>query len=803
MTKEQSIPQHASGEYISQARDNSNSNLNVVNVNTTPQGPFKPLHQLRMPVADFVGREAEIERLVNSLREAASKRLPAIGVIWGLGGVGKTQLACTVAQKLRADFPDAQLFLELQGVGERPLTTERILQNIILAFDAQAQLPEDLAGLRAYCTSLLDGRRVLIVADNASSADQIRELEPPPGCALLVTSRHHSSLPGAHICDLLTLSSDEAEHLVRAICPRLGGAAPRLAQLCGRLPLALRISASLLAIDQTRNVQRYIQALEAERMHYLSDPDSPEDDPSASVEASLNLSYRALNDAGQRSLCQISIFLSSFDLVAAEAVISIDGIKPGAGDARAQQAALEQAGLPTQPSDPPQRQRGRAVPPRVESLLSILHRRSLLEYDSVAERYSLHDLVRVFAAERLESEGEQLRYVRHYLRIAQQADELYDRGYEEIITGLTLFDRERAHIDAAWTWAREQPFSPVFDDISVSFASATMAIGSIRYDQRERLLWLQETLQAANRLKRKGTQGSILNAIGSCYLYLGEARQAVEYYQRVLSIFVEINNRRGEGAALGNLGIAYRDLGDARQAIEYHQQSLAIAREVGNRNSEGVSLGNLGLAYRDLGDARQAIEFHQQALAISRALGDRHGEGADLGNLGRVSIDLGELEQAIAYIQQSLALHQAIGDRRREAYAYHYLALAYAADEELEQAHIAYNQALDLSRSVGARRLETQILIDIGKTQRIQGDLVCAVEHLSQALALAEESGYRMEAARASWNLGLAYAQQGELSRALAALQVRVDYEREIGHTRADEDAATLAQYQAHHDNSQ
>lgn len=763
MTKEQSIPQHASGEYISQARDNSNSNLNVVNVNTTPQGPFKPLHQLRMPVADFVGREAEIERLVNSLREAASKRLPAIGVIWGLGGVGKTQLACTVAQKLRADFPDAQLFLELQGVGERPLTTERILQNIILAFDAQAQLPEDLAGLRAYCTSLLDGRRVLIVADNASSADQIRELEPPPGCALLVTSRHHSSLPGAHICDLLTLSSDEAEHLVRAICPRLGGAAPRLAQLCGRLPLALRISASLLAIDQTRNVQRYIQALEAERMHYLSDPDSPEDDPSASVEASLNLSYRALNDAGQRSLCQISIFLSSFDLVAAEAVISIDGIKPGAGDARAQQAALEQAGLPTQPSDPPQRQRGRAVPPRVESLLSILHRRSLLEYDSVAERYSLHDLVRVFAAERLESEGEQLRYVRHYLRIAQQADELYDRGYEEIITGLTLFDRERAHIDAAWTWAREQPFSPVFDDISVSFASATMAIGSIRYDQRERLLWLQETLQAANRLKRKGTQGSILNAIGSCYLYLGEARQAVEYYQRVLSIFVEINNRRGEGAALGNLGIAYRDLGDARQAIE----------------------------------------FHQQALAISRALGDRHGEGADLGNLGRVSIDLGELEQAIAYIQQSLALHQAIGDRRREAYAYHYLALAYAADEELEQAHIAYNQALDLSRSVGARRLETQILIDIGKTQRIQGDLVCAVEHLSQALALAEESGYRMEAARASWNLGLAYAQQGELSRALAALQVRVDYEREIGHTRADEDAATLAQYQAHHDNSQ
>ncbi len=114
------------------------------------------------------------------------------------------------------------------------------------------------------------------------------------------------------------------------------------------------------------------------------------------MSASLNLSYKSLNDARQRILRQISVFPSSFDLAAAKAVISLQGIKPGAGDERETQAAREAAGVPTS-SAPVKRSKGRAVPQREDESLGILYLRSLVEYDTATERYNLHDLVRVFA----------------------------------------------------------------------------------------------------------------------------------------------------------------------------------------------------------------------------------------------------------------------------------------------------------------------------------------------------------------------------------------------------------------------
>jgi tetratricopeptide (TPR) repeat protein len=673
------------------------------------------LHQLRAPAPDFVGREREIETLVQALGKAASGGASAaIGGVRGMGGIGKTELAYAAAQRLAAQFPDAQLLVELHGASHSPLTPAQALQQVLRSFEREAQLPDDLSQLQALYRSTLSGMRALILADDARDAAQVRGLLPPQGCALLITSRQRFSLPGMAMIDLGTLPPAEAEKLLLSICSRIGKHARELAKLCGELPLALRVSASLLA-NSSRNVARYLEQLAAERLKHLSDPD----DPQACVEASLRLSYDTLAPQAQQALCQISVFVASFDLAAAQAVTAIDG--------------------------------------DVAEALELLQRRSLLEWDATVERYSLHDLVREFAVAQL-SEAEKatlaLRHAQYYARVATYAQyELYLKGQQ--LAGLALFDQERPHIDAGWSWVLAHAGDQDADALLRDYAEASVYIGDLRYDtRRERIPQLEAALAAARRRSDRQEEGNVLGILGRAYSDLGDVRQTITYHEQRLAIAREIGDRRGEGNALGNLGVAYRVLGDARQAIPYHEQALVIAREIGDRRGEGPALGNLGLDYRDLGDARQAIPYLEQRLAIAREIGDRRGEGAALSHLGSAYADLGDARQAIPYLEQRLAIARELRDRGGESAALGRLGQVWAALED-------------------ARK---------------------AIDYYEQALAINCEIGDRKEEAIVSWSLGRVLEKQGNLTRAAELMQVNVDFLREIGHLDAEKRAALLAE---------
>jgi hypothetical protein len=321
------------------------------------------LHQLRAPVNDFVGREQEIDQLVEALTNAGGAAA-AISGVRGMGGIGKTELAYTVAQRLSEHFPDAQLLIELRGVSSSPLTAEQALQIVIRAFEREARLPDDLGQLKGLYNAALSGKRALILADDAQDAAQVRPLLPPSGCALLVTSRNRFSLPGMMALDLGILPSEEAERLLLEMCPRIGEHAGELAQLCGYLPLALRVSASLLKENDSRDVARYLGQLHTEQLKHLSDPDNV-DDSQASVEASLRLSYEALGPVARDVLCQLSVFAVRFNQVAIEMVVSTEN--------------------------------------DLFETLELLRRRSLLEWDATAGLYGLHDLIREFGSARLKN----------------------------------------------------------------------------------------------------------------------------------------------------------------------------------------------------------------------------------------------------------------------------------------------------------------------------------------------------------------------------------------------------------------
>jgi tetratricopeptide (TPR) repeat protein len=426
------------------------------------------------------------------------------------------------------------------------------------------------------------------------------------------------------------------------------------------------------------------------------------------VEAALNVSYEMLLPEQQQWWSALGVFPASFDDAAAGAVWQM-------------------------PAD------------AARDALAGLMRWSLVEFDEDAVRYRLHDLARLFAAERLRDGSARQRFARHYCSVLGSCNSLYFEGGESVRHGLELFDREWASIWAGQSWsAASLESDPVAAELCVEYPNAGAYVLELRLHPRERIGWHETRLAAARRLKRRNDEGNALGNLGIAWDDLGEPRKAIEFYEQHLAIARVIGDRRGEGAALGNLGIAWKNLGEPRKAIEFYEQALVIDREIGNRRDEGADLANLGLAWYELGEPRKAIEFHEQALVIQRAIGNRRGEGAVLGNLGLAWANLGETRKAIEFYEQDLVVAREIGDRRGEGAVLGNLGLAWADLGEPRKAIEFHEQALVIDREIGDRRGEGNALWGLSLSLDMLGER-------AQAIALAEASLAIYEAIEDAW----------------------------------------------------
>ncbi len=290
----------------------------------------------------------------------------------------------------------------------------------------------------------------------------------------------------------------------------------------------------------------------------------------------------------------------------------------------------------------------------------------------------------------------------------------------------------------------------------------------VPWGHARRVLNMRE--QLLGKITDRALEEGNLGQLGLAYHSMGKVDQAAAYYRQALAIAREIGDRSGEATRLGHLGIAYSHLGQIEQAIDHYRQALAIAREISDRRGEGRHLGNLGLSYRDLGQVEQAIDSYQQALAIAREIGNRQGEGHQLGNLGIAYRDLGQIEQAIDSYQQALVIAREIGDRTMEEYVLGNLGECYLDLGDAAQAIDAAQQALVIARDIDDSRGEGYMLNNLGKACRSSGSLDQSIQYLRQALAIATEIHEPVIENHARANLARAYLHLGQLDDALAAI---------------------------------
>ncbi|HKX26207.1 MAG TPA: tetratricopeptide repeat protein, partial [Blastocatellia bacterium] len=494
----------------------------ITNVYAAAAPTVMALHQLPSPPADFTGREAELEELTTAIAGGGV----AIAGLRGQGGVGKTALALQLAARLKDRYPDAQFYLDLRGAGSQPMTVAEALAYVLHAYHPGANLPEGEAELRAAYLSVLHGRRVLLLMDNAKDRRQVEPLIPPAGCLLLVTSRQSFMLPGIFARNLDSLPADDACRLLLAIAPRIGESATEIARLCGHLPLALRLAACAIAERPNLKPADYVRRLAKVQPRLEL------------IEATLSLSYEMLSEELQRQWRSLAVFPKSFSETGATAVW---------------EAEDETAG----------------------EVLGELLAFSLVEWDESTDRYRLHDLARVFADSRLnetEREAGGRRHAAHYLNVLVAANGLYLQGGDGVMRALALYDLERANIESGQSWAAAHAEDQEGAEFCLAYPREGASVLALRQHPLERLPWFETMLAVAQRLQLRHPEGQALRNLGRAHMHLGQSRRALEFFERYLELARRTGDRRGEGDALANLGNACIGLGETRRALEFLEQ---------------------------------------------------------------------------------------------------------------------------------------------------------------------------------------------------------------------------------------
>ena len=652
--------------------------------------------QLPADVADFTGREDQVKHLCDLLASGGVDADPGavrIALVAGSGGLGKTSLAVHAAHRVRGSFPDGQLYVDLLGATPQPLPPADVLARFLrdLGVDGQ-EIPVDEDERAARYRTVLAGRRVLVVLDNARDAAQVRPLLPgTASCAVLVTTRSRmADLASTRLVDLNVLDDDEALALFARIVGNERAAAEpeataELLLACAGLPLAIRICAARLATRSGWTIQAMANRLRDEhrRLDELRAGD-------LAVRASFQVSFASLPAGAQA------------EGIAPADAFRLLGLWQGPSISSAAAAAL--FGTPEY---------------QAEDALEVLVDAHLLESTS-PDRYKFHDLLRVYSSERAvadlsgpDRDAAIGRLLGWYMRTADAAASavlpyrynsplqasaadpppLSFAGAED---ALAWYDSERANMVAA----TRQASSSGLHEIAWRLPAPLFIVFNSRHNWADCIATHRIALDSARQAGNRQGEAWILNNLGDALGRIGDS-EGIGHLEQALAIRHEIGDRAGEAQAANNLADAYEHLGRTDDAVDLLRRALSLTQEIGDRYGEGVALGNLGAALLELNRTEEAIDALRQAHHVFAEVGYLDGTGYASYILGQCHLSLGRDEEALECLRQSLNSHQAAGNRNRQAVTLRLLASVQARNDLAQQARESWAQAAEIFDDLG------------------------------------------------------------------------------------------------------
>lgn len=676
--------------------------------------------QLPYDAPDFVGRGEEVDAWYAVLTEPV-RRTPVVLAAAGMGGVGKTSVALHVAHRARAHYPDGQLYVDLRGGGSDPAEPGFVLAGFLASLGVpEDEVPDGVEDRCRLFRSVVDGRRLLIMLDNARDAAQVRGLIPgSSSCAVILTSRSPLfDLPLTAQLLLKPFRTHEALALLASIIGRDRLAAEHvdaleLIEACGHLPLAVRIVATRLSARPGWTVATLTARL-ADEQRRLAELRVG----ALAIDAAFELGYEQLTAEQARAFRLVALAgTACIGVPAAAAVIGVDDCT-------------------------------------VETLLESLTDAAMLE-SAKPGRYGYHDLVRVYARQRA---------VSHDPREAAQAQgRLLDfllataaSAYLHAVPGDPVADvfgplRSRGldfpdvHAGRAW----------VAEEVDGLVAAALSAVAPGLPDAgRERL-------------------GSAVDLL----LAISPFTHAV-WYDRMAPValaLAEAAERTGCRRSVGRArvlcgGIALR-AGRVAEAGRHAGLAAEAARAAGDTYALRQALNDRGLVAQFLRHFEEAALWYDEAIALAHTLGHRSGAAVTTVNAALARVRSGRPEEALASCESALVLMRELDDNVAAAYALYVSALALHELGRYEEAVARYGEALTVCRATGLREREAQALYRLAETLRASGRHQEAARHAASAIARCEEACSERDLAQALVVMGRTLADLGEGDRAREHLE--------------------------------
>jgi tetratricopeptide (TPR) repeat protein len=779
-------------------------------------GP-RAMSTLPADVESFTGREAEVEQLMRALdHDDAAGGVIAIDTIDGMAGVGKTALAVHVAHMLAPRFSDGQLYVHLHGhtPDQPPVKPLYALSALLLETGFPPdRIPAGLDECAATWRGHMTNRKVLLLLDDAASAEQVRPLLPgTAGSRVLVTSRRRlPAIPAARSITIGVLTADHAASLFVRLTGRedLASDDPAVAEvvrLCGYLPLAISLMAAQLMHHRVWTPADLAAELSSaqSKLSLMVAEDT-------SVARAIDLSYRNLSPRLRRLLRQLSLCPGAeFDVFAA--------------------AALDAA-------DP------RATARRLNTLFEC----NLLRENSKG-RYSFHDLIREYARSLAPGDSSwQARAARrrlfdYYLQCARAADRFLSRrnasGIPVAIARRPAAAPKIASWEHALAWMNAEHLNVYaavryaalngWQDHAVAMPPAMSNYLRITGNWNEARELIGVALRVATASDSRMAEPVLLCDLGQLRYNAGDLDGAAETFTNALNLARGLNDPLGEANARLRLATVLTVRGALDEAAVNIDRAQLIGHNLKDPLAEALAAIYRGTMQYQSGQFEEAERNVAAALNLYRQLGIAHGEAEALGWLGGIQLETGRYEAAEANLSLARDIHRQCRDRVQEAGTIYFLGAVQrdagkfdAAAENLrlalqmyidagdqfgqagvlsqlgrleveraiqepmrgsdqEHARAALTKALELYRSFDTKIGEAEVLNNLGRLTLSAGNTAEARPYLDQALALAEETGSTPEQARALEAIGMCQYESGERAQGVESLRLALAIYQEI-----------------------